>query len=196
MVASNSDPSLQLTAAQVLLAAGQTKEALQCTHQGATLEHIAFSLQIYLKIDRLDLAEKQLGLLRSKDEDAILTQLCNVFVHIAKGKTGASDAIHGLNSLTEQYGASSMLLNLTACALLQQGNAAAAEEKLNECIRDFSEVPIPDTLINMIVCLAQQNKPASEYVAKMQQQYPAHPFCSNFERVSGAFDREAIKYKV
>jgi hypothetical protein len=83
-----------------------------------------------------------------------------------------------------------------ACALMQQGGNAAAEGKLRECLRDHPKAPIPDTLVNLIACMMQQNKPVQEYVGQMQQQYPTHTFCSGLERVTVAFDREAVKYKV
>jgi len=156
MVGGTPNPSVQLTAAQVLLAAGQTKEALQCVHLGTIMEHIALTLQIYLKIDRLDLAKQQLSLLRQADEDAVLTQLCSVHVNLATGSAGAADALHTLTSLTEQYGPSSFLLNLTACGLMQQGDYAGAESKLLECLRDHPECPIPDTLVNLLCQAADQ----------------------------------------
>ncbi|GAX25448.1 hypothetical protein FisN_1Hh404 [Fistulifera solaris] len=194
-IAATAGPSEQLTAAQVLLSTGQTKEALSLVHLGATMEHIALALQIFLKMDRLDLATQQLQLLRQADEDAILTQLGSVYVNLATGASGAEDAVHSLNMLTEQYGPSSLLLNLMACAYMNQGDFAAAEGKLQECLRDHPEVPIPDTLINLVCCLVQQNKPADQFIGQMQQTYPNHDFCAGLERVVTAFDREAIKYK-
>lgn len=197
LAASNPSPSIQLTAAQVLLSAGQTKEALQQVYLGATMEHISMILQIYLKLDRLDLAKQQYDALRRADEDAVLTQLANVYVSLASGSSGAADALHALNSLTEQYGSSPLLLNLTAAGLMSQGDFAGAQVKLEECLRDFSDVVmIPDTLINLITCAVQQNKSSGELIGQMKDQFPTHPFCANLDRVVAAFDREAIKYKV
>lgn len=196
LLGTSPSPSLQLTASQVLLAVGQTKEALQCVHLGATMAHIAMTLQIYLKLDRLDLARGQLQLLRSADEDAILTQLGSVYVALATGSTAAADAIHSINSLSEQYGPSPLLLNLMAAALMQAGDYSAAEQKLEECLRDHSEIALADTLINMICCLVQQSKAPDAFVAQMKQQYPTHGFCAGLERVTTAFDREAVKYNV
>jgi len=189
-------PAVQLAAAQVLLSAGHTKEALGAVHLGATMEHIATVLQIYLKLDRLDLAQNQLEMLKQTDEDAVLTQLSSVFVNLTIGKMGAADAIHSLNSLTEQYGASPLLLNLMAAALMQQGDFSGAEQKLQECLREHGEIPCPDTLVNLICAQVHQNKSPQEYVQKMQMEYPNHTFCTGLERVTQAFDRESIKYKV
>lgn len=196
LAASSPTPAVQLTASQVLLSAGQTKEALQQVFQGSTMEQIAMILQIYLKLDRLDLAKQQLSALKQKDEDAVLTQLCSVYVSLATGSSGAGDAVHVLNSLTEQYGASPFLLNLMAAGLMLQGEYAAAETKLQECLRDFNEVVIPDTLVNMIVCSVQQNKSPDEFLGQLKSQFPTHPFNAGFDRVVSAFDRESIKYKV
>ena len=79
---------------------------------------------------------------------------------------------------------------------------AQAEAKLQECLRDFSEVAvIPDTLINLIVCNVHTGSaskmPAIQgYVGQMQAQFPSHPFLAGLDRVTSAFDRESIKYKV
>jgi coatomer protein complex subunit epsilon len=196
LAASSPTPAVQLTTAHVLLAAGQTKEALQQVFGGATMEHMSMILQIYLKLDRLDLAKNQLAALKQKDEDAVLTQLGSVYLSLAMGSSGAADGVHVLNSLTEQYGASPFLLNLMAAGLMIQGEYTAAETKLQECLRDFNEVVIPDTLVNMIVCSVQQNKSPAEFVSKLQMQFPSHPFNAGLERVTVAFDRESIKYKV
>ena len=204
LAGSNSNnPSVQLTASQILLAAGQVKEALQCVYaassttatSGITMEHGLMALQIYIRIDRLDLARQQLSRLRASDEDSVLTQLGSVYVNLATGSTGAADAVHTLNSLSEQYGPSPMLLNLVACALMQQGDYAGAELKLQECIKDFAEFKtLPDTLINLICCTTQQAKSAAPVVQEMQSKFPKHPYTLGLERVVQAFEREAVKY--
>jgi len=197
LLGSNSgDASVQVTASHVLLVAGQTKEALQCVHGGTTMEQMAMALQIYLKIDRLDLAQSQLRKLRQHDEDSVLAQLGSVYVMLATGSTAAADAVHVLHSLSEQYGPSPLLLNLMACALMQQGDYDGASQKLEECLRDHAEISLPDTLINMIACTVQLNNSPDQYLQQIRQQYPNHVFCQGLDRVTQAFDREAVKYKV
>lgn len=162
------------------------------------MEHIGLKLQILLKIDRLDLAKTLVQTMRTTDEDSIITQLCTIYVHLAEGRSGAADAEHTLNMLSEQYGPSTFLLNLTACALISNGNYNEAEMKLQECINDHNETSSPDTLVNLITSYVHQNKMTLAYqiVDELQTKYPNHPFHSGLERVTSAFDREAIKYKV
>lgn len=196
-----SDPSTtataQLVAAQTFLSHGEmTKEALQCVHLGTTMEHLALSVQIYIRMDRLDLALKTLASMKKKDEEAVLTQLCSCYVKVVTGKSQALDAVHLLGSLTEQYGASTMLLNLTAVANMTAGLYAEAETTLIEANSEGEDV---DTLINLIVCYQQQGKTMKEIaplLQKVKSNYPSHPFVQGLVRVEGAFEREAVKYKV
>lgn len=190
------DANVQLIAAQCFLDAGHTKDALQCVHSGATMEQIAICLLVYLKIDRLDLAQQSLRQLKQTDEDAVLTQLGSIYCSLATGASAAADALHSVNTLLEQYGPSPLLLNLTACSLMSQGNYAEAEQRLQECLQEFPENIIPDTLINLVVCSQHQQKDVGSYLAQMKSRYPSHPFCTGVERVQAAFGREMGKYKI
>ena len=187
---------VQLAAAQVFLDAGLNKDALQCVSATTSMEHSALVLQVYLRIDRLDLAQQQLRLLKAADEDAVLTQLGAIYCNLATGTSGAADALHGVNTLLEQYGASPLLANLCACALMLQGNYAEAEGRLQECLQEFPDNIVPDTLINMVVCSQHQQKATQPWVAQMKTAYPLHSFCAGVDRVQAAFDREVGKYKV
>jgi coatomer protein complex subunit epsilon len=182
----------------MLLSAGQTKEALQLVYNASTMEQGLQALQIYLKLDRIDLARQALEALSAKDEDSILAQLGSVYLNLALGSSGAADAIHALNSLSEQYGSSPLLLNLMACALLQQGDYAGAEDKLLECLREHaSDASLrAETLVNLICAGTHQQKGVDEHVRRMQAEHPDHPFCAGLGRVTSAFEREAVKYKV
>lgn len=195
MLGDGVDASTQLTAAHVFLAHGMKKEALQCVHLGATLEHVSCSLQIYLQIDRIDLAQKQLSLLRQKDEDSVLTQLGSVHIAIATGSSTADDGIHTLNQLSEQYGPSIFLLNLMACAYLQAGQYTQAEQKLEQARHEFGAADA-DTLANLIVAYQYQQKPTEALVQTLKTSFPTHFLSQGLEMVEGAFDRESLKYRV
>jgi coatomer protein complex subunit epsilon len=193
---SDDSPSVQLYAAQLFLAHGLTKDALQLVYSGATLEHVALTLQIFLKLDRMDLANRQLDKLRAMDEDAVLTSIAAVQVALAGGASSASDAAHYLNSLSEQYGPSPLLLNLSACAYIMIADYDEAETKLLDCKREFPGQPNPETLINLVVVTQYLGKPSEEYITELKESFPTHPFLAGLERVEGAFARESMKYKV
>jgi len=195
LLADTGHTSVQLYAAQLFLRASLTKDALQCVHLGVTMEHIVTALQIYIKIDRIDLAKEQLSLLKQADEDAILTQLGSVYISLANGSSTANDAIHVLQSLSEQYGPSPFLLNLIAASYMTTSQYDEAEARLEECRRDFS-LSIPDTLINLLVCYSHEQKPIEPILAELKSSFPNHSFCKGLERVEGAYERESMKYKV
>jgi hypothetical protein len=175
---SSSSGIVSFIAAQVLFAAGQIKEALLFLHSTSSttgssganaavmLEMALLQVQIYIKIDRLDLAASTWNeQMRSKDEDSILTHLGSVYLHLATGRSTSADAVHTITMLSEQYGASPFLLNLVSCALIQQGDYAGARIKLQECLSEFGSasgsndvddtgkgiVP-PETYANLLIC--------------------------------------------
>jgi len=191
--------SVQLTAAHIYLEAGKLREALQCVHLGTTMEHLSCSLQIYLKIDRMDLAQQQLRLLKQADEEAVLTHLCSIFVDVTTGRSAAKDAIHLLNSLQEQYGPSIFLLNTIAVANMVDGNYQAAEHALKAAISDFGAGNDVDTLVNSVVCYQHMGKgmdAIEPLLTQLRSGFPEHPFVQGLLRVEGAFEREAQKYVV
>ena len=52
------------------------------------------TLQIYLSMHRVDLAEKQLKVLQQVDDDSTLTQLCAAWVYMAKGGAKYQEAAY------------------------------------------------------------------------------------------------------
>ena len=86
------------------------------------------------------------------------------------------------------------MLNLAAAAHAVQGDWAAAETKLQQAQADFTETETA-TAINSIAVAAHLNKPYS--MATVDRTTDAGlEYVAAFERVEGAFDREAAKYKV
>ena len=195
------DTSVQLTACHVYLAANLLREALNCVHLGLTMEHLAMCAQIYIKIDRYDLAQETLGLLKQADEDSVLVQLTSVYVALAHGGSGkADDAIHTLLGLTEQYGPSLLLLNCTAVANIVGNKYDIAEMALKEAISNYEGSTDVDTLVNSIVCAQYLDKgggnggEVGEYIKTLKSISATHPYVQGLVQVEGAFDREANKY--
>jgi coatomer protein complex subunit epsilon len=194
---SASNTSLQLAACHVYLAANMLREALQCVHMGLTMEHLAMCVQIYIKIDRLDLARDALNLLRQADEDSVLVQLATAYLSLAQGASRGDDAVHAFAALSEQYGPSLMLLNCMAVSNIVGGRYDVAEGNLREAMSEYGGGNDPDTLVNMVVCSQYLGKKGSEiegYLDVLRTVCASHPFVRGMVQVEGAFEREAGKY--
>merc|ERR1711957_799602 len=179
---STSTPTTRLTAAHVYLAQGNmNSNALEMVHSGDTLEHLAISVQIHLSIDRPDLAREILGLMKSRDEEA--------------------EAVHIVRALSEQYGPSPMLLNMTAVGLAVSGDYEAAAMCLAEAAAAEGTTPGADTLVNAAAISRQKAASGSEVemnaaVSSMRAAYPEHSFVKGLDRFEVAFERESVKYVV
>lgn len=193
-----SNTSLQLTACHIFLQANLLREALQCVHHGLTMEHLAMCVQIYIKIDRFDLANESFNLLKQADEDSILAQLAAAYLAIAKGSSASDDAVHILAGLSEQYGPSVMLLNCVAVANMVGGKYEAAEGNLKEALsEEFGGSSDADALVNIVVCGQHMGKkPADleQYLSVLKATHADHPFVQGLVQVEGAFERESSKY--
>ena len=192
-----SNTSLQLVACHIYLAADMLREALQCVHHGLTMEHLAMCVQIYIRIDRLDLAKQTLDLLRQADEDSILAQLTSAYVGISGGRSGAEDAVHLLGGLSEQYGPSLMLLNVVASANIVGARYDAAEANLREAVDEFGGAEDADTLVNLVVVmqhLGRKRGDMEKYISVLKSRCSDHPYVRGLIQVEGALEREGGKY--
>ncbi|XP_022354052.1 coatomer subunit epsilon isoform X3 [Enhydra lutris kenyoni] len=77
--------------------------ALRALHQGDSLECMAMTVQILLKLDRLDLARKELKKMQDQDEDATLTQLATAWVNLAVD-SGHPETLINLVVLSQHLG--------------------------------------------------------------------------------------------
>lgn len=206
--------TVQLCTAQVALMANETSYAYQLVSSSPPAstnpECMALKVQIYLKIDRIDLAQKELvQLQKTAGEESVLVELCTIYIGLMTGRSIGNDMEHRITTLCEQYGPSVYLLNLLSIAFMVEGNATAAEGKLQECLRDFSNskdemTPLQksETLINLCSVTYQQPSKSMVDGPNMVQDiltlqpptYSSMQFKTNYERVTMAYDREAVRY--
>jgi coatomer protein complex subunit epsilon len=119
---SANNPTLQLISAIIQCKEGNLTEAASCVRNGVTMEQIALLAQIYLKLDRPDLAAKQHAIMMQADEDHTLTQLVGAWIHIAEGGAKRyTEASLLFGELIDKHQPSVMLLNGQAVARMHLG---------------------------------------------------------------------------
>jgi len=186
-----------LVNATILYHEGNLETALRVLHAAPSdhLESMALRLQVLLKMDRIDLAKKELKSMQERDDDATLTQLAQAWVNMHLGGDKIQDAYYIYQELIDKHGATPLLLNGQSASYIGQEKFDEAEAALQEAVeKDPNNV---DTLINLIV-LAQQTGKSTEvcnrYMTQLKDDHPHHPFVTGFLHKEQDFDRMAQQY--
>ena len=195
----STSPAVQAVSATIYIHEGQPHLALRAVRAFATLEALALSIQIYLRIDRIDLAERQLRLLQERDDESALYQLSAAHVFLVLGGDKYRDALSTYQEMLQRYGEDSVAVTNGLCAaLVCLRRYDEAERLLKEA---FAKEPnSPETLINYLAVLqhtgrglgsgAAAAEPASAMLlATLQRVAPGHPFVGSIALAESSFDR-------
>eukprot|EP00124_Ichthyophonus_hoferi_P000895 Ihof_evm4s39 gene=Ihof_evmTU4s39 len=117
---SGSSPTVQLMAGTIAYLEGDYDRAMQIVASTNSLECIALIIQACLKLDRVDVAVKEVKRMARIDDDATLTQLATAWVHISVGGEKCQEAFYIYQDLKVKYSPSSLLLNGEATCLIHQ----------------------------------------------------------------------------
>lgn len=177
---------------------GNFEDALRClkVKEAESLEVLAMVIQIYLAMNRTDMASKELKYMQGIDEDATMTQLASAWVNLAKGGEKIQEGYYVFEELTQKYGGTPLLLNGQAVACVLQGKIDDAESELQNAEEKKSDDAI--TLINLNVVAGLSGKPlatSQRYISTLQDSNPDHPFVKNIAEKEDEFDSFASQYK-
>lgn len=192
-----SSPLVLLLIATLYYLAENYETALKVLHNAdssALLECGALAIQIYLKLDRHDLAKKELKKLTEIDEDAIITQLANAWVNMATGEK-LQDSYFTFQELADKNTGTSYLLNSEALCQINQGKFDEAQSLLQEALDKDSNNP--DAMVNMIVLNQSLGKPievSNRLISQLKDSHKNHPFVKDLLLKESEFNRIAQIY--
>ncbi|XP_057516048.1 coatomer subunit epsilon-1-like [Amaranthus tricolor] len=182
-------PTLRLVAGIIFLHHQEYSEALKHTNAGGTMELHALNVQIYLKMCRVDHAEKQLKIMQQIDEDHTLTQLANAWLNLAVGGSKVQEAYLIFQDFSERFPMTGLILNGKAVCCMHMGNFDEAESFLLEALN--KDAKDAETLSNLVVCCLHLNKPTTRYLSQLKVTHPEHMFVNRLSSAEENFERAA-----
>lgn len=182
-----SNPTVSLMAGTIYAQEQNYVDALKYTNAGGSLDIMALNVQIYLKMDRPEYADKQLKSMQQIDEDATLTQLANAWVNLGLGGSKIQEAFYIFQELCEKYSWTVLLMNGSAVCHMHMGRYEDAETLLLEALqKDPKEA---DTLANLIVCDLHLGKPVTRYLNQLKSTAPMHVLIQRTAAAETAFEQ-------
>jgi len=165
-------------------------EALKCCHCiGASLEMKALTVQCYLRMHRIDQADKMAKSMISMDDEATLTQLATAWVGVNMGGVRVQEAFYIYSELGDKFVWTAKLHAGLAACQMRMGRWEDAEAEL---LQAFDKAPKDaDVLSNLVVVSLHLGKPATRYMGLLKAAAPQHHFCARVEAAEEAFAKAA-----
>ncbi|KAJ6218679.1 hypothetical protein RDWZM_004491 [Blomia tropicalis] len=193
------DPISSLMAATIYYYEQNFDTALKVLNNFSHIECMALKLQIFLQLDRFDLARKEYKRMAEKDEYCTLSQLAQAWINLFCAGEKLQDAFFIFQELKEKFGSTPLLLNGQACCLIAQGKYQEAEPLVQETID--KDPNYTESIINQML-LAQYNGKSLEVINRYLNQLkddsgiPGNVFLNNYSSKEREFDSIVLQYKV
>lgn len=191
------NPLVLLLIANIYFSAENYETALKVLYSvdaASSLECSALAVEIYLKLDRVDLAKKEVKKMIEVDEDAVITQLAVAWVSMSAGDK-LQDAYFTFQEMADKNTGTSALLNSQALCQINQGKYDEAESLLKEALdRDSNN---PDAMVNMIVLNQHLGKPiemSNRLISQLKDSHKNHPFVKDLIIKENVFTEIAKHY--
>ncbi|TPX42414.1 hypothetical protein SeMB42_g05130 [Synchytrium endobioticum] len=192
-------PTLLVVAGTLFFHLGEYEEVLRVAVRNPRhLESVALAVQAYLKLDRLDLAKKEVASLKSWADDATLAQLVEAWVNLTiAGDQKVQEAFYIFEELAGSTVITAKLLTGQAVCRMHAGKFAEAETLLLDALnRNNSD---SEVLANLMVCSAALGNPpdvVSRYLNLLRDVAPQHPLVLEYASKGAMFDRAAGRFSI
>ncbi|KAF8338289.1 coatomer epsilon subunit-domain-containing protein [Cantharellus anzutake] len=193
---------VRVSAATAFLQEGEVEEALTTLGAGAggqDMECSYLTIQIYLSMNRVDLARKEYLYAKSHDADSLLLQIIEASVGLVSGGTPPltlSTAYHVYDEQAASPGSSSNanILAAKGVAYLLRGHYAEAESMFNESLS--IDKMNGDALVGLAVTkqLNAKQKDADEGFDHLLSALPSHPLAEDLIAKSTLFDQAKTQF--
>ncbi|KAG2011866.1 hypothetical protein CC2G_011930 [Coprinopsis cinerea AmutBmut pab1-1] len=190
---------VRVVAGTAFARAGEVEEALETLGtETEDLEAVAVIVQIYLSINRVDLARKQFERSKRWAEDDLLLQLIESNIGLVSGKDGFSNS---QSFYTEQLANPSMssphLLTARGVTRLQRNEIQEAKSDLEEALQQQKDDA--ETLAAFVVAGglgALKKDETEEQWSRLNSEHPTHPLIQDVNSKAQLFDSLLEKFPV
>jgi len=192
---------VKVAAATAFFQEGELEEALTTLGAGTGAkepECAALTVQIYLSINRPDLAKKEYEAAKRLADDSLIIQLIEASIGIVVGGSQLRTAYH---IYAEQAAAPGSSTNPAVNAA--KGATQLLRGNISEAHGDFSEAlkidpHHADALVGAAVAadLAGKRGEGDKYISTLRELHPTHPLIVDLNSKAVAFDEAATKFSV
>ncbi|CAG8594740.1 8176_t:CDS:2 [Ambispora gerdemannii] len=195
--ANSLNSTIQIISGTIYYHEGLLEDALKVLMKNnKNLECVALIIQIYLQMDRVDLAKRELAATKSWAEDAMLAQLIEAWVGLRTGGDKYQESYYIYEEIAQSPSSNTVkILNGQAVCHIHLGRYPEAEGLLLEALNKNNDDP--ETLVNLIVVSNLSGKSSdvvNRYTTQLKEASPNHPFLQDLDLKNSLFDRAAQKF--